>query len=46
MTIDDLDLVEIHKAFAAQVIPSHRDLGSTWTGSSTAARSRSATRTA
>src|SRR5262249_48345952 len=27
MTIDDIDLVEINEAFAAQVIPSHRDLG-------------------
>ena len=27
MTIDDLDLVEINEAFAAQVIPSYRDLG-------------------
>jgi len=27
MSIDDIDLVEINEAFAAQVIPSHRDLG-------------------
>jgi acetyl-CoA C-acetyltransferase len=27
MTIDDVDLVEINEAFAAQVIPSHRELG-------------------
>ena len=27
MTINDLDLVEINEAFAAQVIPSYRDLG-------------------
>ena len=27
MTIDDVDLVEINEAFAAQVIPSCRDLG-------------------
>jgi acetyl-CoA C-acetyltransferase len=27
MTITDLDLVEINEAFAAQVIPSYRDLG-------------------
>jgi acetyl-CoA acetyltransferase len=27
MTINDIDLVEINEAFAAQVIPSHRDLG-------------------
>jgi acetyl-CoA C-acetyltransferase len=27
MSIDDLDLVEINEAFAAQVIPSYRDLG-------------------
>jgi acetyl-CoA C-acetyltransferase len=27
MTIDDVDLVEINDAFAAQVIPSYRDLG-------------------
>ncbi|BCB81561.1 hypothetical protein Pflav_079710 [Phytohabitans flavus] len=26
MTIDDVDLVEINEAFAAQVIPSYRDL--------------------
>ncbi len=27
MTLDDIDLVEINEAFAAQVIPSYRDLG-------------------
>jgi acetyl-CoA C-acetyltransferase len=27
MSIDDVDLVEINEAFAAQVIPSYRDLG-------------------
>ena len=27
MTIDDIDLVEINEAFAAQAIPSYRDLG-------------------
>jgi acetyl-CoA C-acetyltransferase len=27
MAIDDIDLVEINEAFAAQVIPSYRDLG-------------------
>jgi hypothetical protein len=27
MTVDDLDLVEINEAFAAQVIPSHGELG-------------------
>lgn len=27
MTIEDMDLVEINEAFAAQVIPSYRDLG-------------------
>jgi acetyl-CoA C-acetyltransferase len=27
MTIDDIDLVEINEAFAAQVIPSYTDLG-------------------
>jgi acetyl-CoA C-acetyltransferase len=27
MTIDDIDLVEINEAFAAQVIPSARELG-------------------
>jgi acetyl-CoA C-acetyltransferase len=26
MTVDDIDLVEINEAFAAQVIPSYRDL--------------------
>jgi acetyl-CoA acetyltransferase len=27
MTVDDIDLFEINEAFAAQVIPSYRDLG-------------------
>ncbi|MGW1893161.1 acetyl-CoA C-acetyltransferase [Streptomyces sp. NPDC002004] len=27
LTVDDIDLVEINEAFAAQVIPSYRDLG-------------------
>jgi acetyl-CoA C-acetyltransferase len=27
MTIDDVDLVEINEAFAAQVVPSYQDLG-------------------
>ena len=27
LSIDDIDLVEINEAFAAQVIPSYRDLG-------------------
>jgi acetyl-CoA C-acetyltransferase len=30
MTIDDIDLVEINEAFAAQVIPSARQLGIPW----------------
>ncbi|MGC8463545.1 MAG: acetyl-CoA C-acetyltransferase [Acidimicrobiales bacterium] len=30
MTIDDIDLVEINEAFAAQVIPSARELGISW----------------
>jgi acetyl-CoA C-acetyltransferase len=30
MTIDDMDLVEINEAFAAQVIPSARQLGVEW----------------
>ncbi|MEQ4203784.1 acetyl-CoA C-acetyltransferase [Actinopolymorpha sp. B17G11] len=30
MTIDDIDLVEINEAFAAQVIPSAEDLGIGW----------------
>ena len=30
MTIDDIDLVEINEAFAAQVIPSADDLGIPW----------------
>ncbi len=48
MTIDDIDLVEINEAFAAQVIPSlPRPRHRPWTSStSTAARSPSATRSA
>ena len=30
MTIDDIDLVEINEAFAAQVIPSASHLGISW----------------
>jgi acetyl-CoA C-acetyltransferase len=30
MTIDDIDLVEINEAFAAQVVPSARHLGIEW----------------
>ena len=30
MTIDDIDLVEINEAFAAQVIPSAKHLGISW----------------
>jgi acetyl-CoA C-acetyltransferase len=30
MSIDDVDLVEINEAFAAQVIPSARQLGISW----------------
>ena len=30
MTIDDIDLVEINEAFAAQVIPSAKHLGIDW----------------
>jgi acetyl-CoA C-acetyltransferase len=30
MTINDIDLVEINEAFAAQVIPSARELGISW----------------
>jgi acetyl-CoA C-acetyltransferase len=30
MTIDDVDLVEINEAFAAQVVPSARELGIDW----------------
>ena len=45
MTINDIDLVEINEAFAAQVIPSYRDWASTSTRStSTAGRSPWATR--
>ncbi|BCJ52166.1 acetyl-CoA acetyltransferase [Actinoplanes sp. NBRC 14428] len=44
MTIDDIDLVEINEAFAAQVIPSYRELNiPSRNSTSTAARSRSAT---
>jgi acetyl-CoA C-acetyltransferase len=44
MTIDDIDLVEINEAFAAQVIPSASSSASSWTSStSTAAPSPSAT---
>ena len=30
MTIDDIDLVEINEAFAAQVVPSAKNLGIPW----------------
>jgi acetyl-CoA C-acetyltransferase len=30
LTIDDIDLVEINEAFAAQVIPSAKELGISW----------------
>ena len=30
MTIDDIDLIEINEAFAAQVVPSARHLGISW----------------
>ncbi len=30
MSIDDIDLVEINEAFAAQVIPSAKHLGVSW----------------
>ena len=45
MTIDDIDVVELNEAFAAQVVPCREEWAST-TRSSTrsAARSRSATR--
>jgi len=33
MSIDDLDLVEINEAFAAQVIPATATWASTWTNS-------------
>jgi acetyl-CoA C-acetyltransferase len=47
MTIDDIDLVEINEAFAAQVIPRPSTSASTGTSStSTAAPSPSATRSA
>ena len=47
LTIDDIDLVEINEAFAAQVIPSAKHLGIPRRSSTcTAARSRSATRSA
>ena len=47
MTIDDIDLVEINEAFAAQVIPSAKHLGIDGRSSTcTAAASPSATRSA
>ena len=48
MTIDDIDLVEINEAFAAQVLPSAPTTSASTSTSSTctAARSRSATRSA
>ena len=47
MTIEDVDVVELNEAFAAQVLPSPRSARSTWTSSTpTAARSPSATRSA
>ena len=47
MTIDDIDLVEINEAFAAQVIPSARHLGIDWDKLNVqAVPSRSATRSA
>ncbi len=47
MTIDDIDLVEINEAFAAQVVPSAQHLGIPGTSStSTAVPSPSATRSA
>ena len=47
LTIDDVDLVEMNEAFAAQVVPSAGTSGSpTRSSTSTAARSRSATRSA
>ena len=45
LDVDDLDLVELNEAFAAQALACMRELGSTTTSStSTAARSRSAIR--
>ena len=46
MTIDDIDVVELNEAFAAQVVPVHaRSWASTTTSSTrSAARSPSATR--
>jgi acetyl-CoA C-acetyltransferase len=47
MTISDIELVEINEAFAAQVIPSYRELGFGIDGSTCmAAPSRRATRSA
>lgn len=47
LTIDDIDLVEINEAFAAVVLRFVKDMGLSSTRStSTAARSRSATRSA
>jgi acetyl-CoA acetyltransferase len=37
MTIDDIDLVEINEAFAAQVIPSAKHLGISWRSSTSTA---------
>ena len=47
MTIEDIDIVEINEAFAAQIVPCKEESASP-TSSSTrsAARSRSATRSA
>ena len=46
MTIDDIDIVELNEAFAAQVVPCRDELGIDPEASSTrsAARSPSATR--
>ena len=46
MTIDDIDIVEINEAFAAQIVPCKEELGIDGRASSTrsAARSPSATR--
>jgi acetyl-CoA acetyltransferase len=47
MTIDDIDIVEINEAFAAQVLPSAKHLGIPSRSSTpTAARSPSVTRSA
>jgi acetyl-CoA acetyltransferase len=40
MTIDDVDLVEINEAFAAQVVPSAKHLGIPWDQCQADARSR------